>query len=362
MRAIALGLIVAISVAACQGTSGGNSSWMTVISDPDAAHPTGQLSYFGPYESAADFHIRVADAPLNAPDVLGHTQVIDGVLIFTPRFPFQPGLEYCAHIGASAPRELQFSIPEPILASQVEVGAVSPASKVLPSNALKFYLHFTGSMRRGEAYRHVRLLDDEGDEVSGAFIEIEPELWNFDRTRLTLLIDPGRIKRGLLLHESMGPVLYPGRDYVIEVDSAWRDGRGAPLLAGMQHSFSTIGADLQSPAPFVWKLSKVRTNTRDELIVTFDEALDRALAERTLLIVDAQGEALSGESHVVEDQTKWRFRPAQVWSGTTHELVIPNILEDLAGNSVGRPFEVETSQSPAPPDDEAAVHLRFTPN
>jgi hypothetical protein len=50
-------------------------------------------------------------------------------------------------------------------------------------------------MSRGEAYRRVHLLDATGRPINLAFLEIEQELWDPEGRRLTLLFDPGRVKR-----------------------------------------------------------------------------------------------------------------------------------------------------------------------
>ena len=66
-------------------------------------------------------------------------------------------------------------------------------------------------MSRGKAYRRVHLLDADGKEVDRAFLELGEELSAPDGKRFTLLIDPGRIKRGLKPRKDLGPVLEQGR-------------------------------------------------------------------------------------------------------------------------------------------------------
>ncbi len=39
-------------------------------------------------------------------------------------------------------------------------------------------------------------------------------------------------------------------------------------------------------------------------------------------------------------ERSWRFTPDDPWSAGAHDLVVDRVLEDLAGNSVGRPFQV----------------------
>ncbi len=73
---------------------------------------------------------------------------------------------------------------------------IYPTSSELPENLLKFYIHFSQPMSRGQAYRHIKLLKADGKAVDGAYLEIGEELWDASSTRFTLLLEPGRIKRG----------------------------------------------------------------------------------------------------------------------------------------------------------------------
>src|SRR5437762_8966838 len=92
-------------------------------------------------------------------------------------------------------------------------------------------------MRRGHIYEHIRLLDHAGKDVELPFLEINEELWNPDMTRLTLFIDPGRIKRGVKPLEEVGPALENGKRFTLSIDSAWQDAQGQPLKAGFQKTF-----------------------------------------------------------------------------------------------------------------------------
>ncbi|MCL6608417.1 MAG: hypothetical protein K6T74_10025, partial [Geminicoccaceae bacterium] len=85
-----------------------------------------------------------------------------------------------------------------------------PTSDQLPENQLRFYIHFSAPMSRGEAYARIRLLDSAGKPIDAAFLELGEELWDPSGKRFTLLIDPGRIKRGLRPREDLGPVLEAG--------------------------------------------------------------------------------------------------------------------------------------------------------
>ena len=86
-------------------------------------------------------------------------------------------------------------------------------------------------MSRGEAYRHIRLLDATGKPVAAPFLELDEELWSDDGKRFTLLFDPGRIKRGLKPREELGPVLEAGKSYEL-VDRPRLDRRGGQSTQG----------------------------------------------------------------------------------------------------------------------------------
>jgi hypothetical protein len=44
---------------------------------------------------------------------------------------------------------------------------------------------------------------------------------------------------------------------------------------------------------------------------------------------------------VSENATQWRLEPEKEWTAGTYSLEINPELEDLAGNSIARPFEVD---------------------
>jgi len=62
---------------------------------------------------------------------------------------------------------------------------------------------------------------------------------------------------------------------------------------------------------------------------------------RALGVESADGTPVMGSAAVDADETRWSFSPAQPWRAGTHRLVVLTILEDPAGNRIGRPFEVD---------------------
>jgi len=236
----------------------------------------------------------------------------------------------------------------------VEVVAVYPSAPVLPKNLLKFYVHFSEPMSRGEAWRHIRLLDDRGTPVELPFLELDQELWDPRQTRLTILFDPGRIKRGVTPKEEIGEALEAGRSYTLVVDREWLDASGKPLARRFEKKFRVTDEDRTPFDPSNWKVSPPRSGTREALIVTLPEPADRALLERLLRI-----EGVTGETTVAAGETEWRFTPAAPWRAGEYRVTIDTRLEDLAGNKVGRAFDVDVFDRVTKKIDAKEVALTF---
>jgi hypothetical protein len=52
--------------------------------------------------------------------------------------------------------------------------------------------------------------------------------------------------------------------------------------------------------------------------------------------------------------------PAAPWSAGRYEVIALGILEDLAGNRIGRAFEVDAAHRPDAEDDAAITAVPFT--
>jgi hypothetical protein len=241
-------------------------------------------------------------------------------------------------------------VPVPVPGTGTHVEAVFPTADWLPANLLRFYIVFSAPMSSGEAHTRLRLVDDRGRTVSGAFLELEEELWDPSGRRLTVLLDPGRIKRGLRANLESGAPLVEGRGYRLEVDAAWRDAEGRPLARGHAKAFRAIAADRTSPDVGAWALAPPVPGTRAAFIVLFADPLDRALVASALTVVNPQGQVVDGAIEVAAGEREWRFTPTAPWALGRHELRVATELEDVAGNNLRRLFDVDLSRAAAAPD------------
>ena len=114
-------------------------------------------------------------------------------------------------------------------------------------------------------------------------------------TRLTIFIDPGRIKRGVLPLENVGPALEAGKRYSLVIDSAWKDGAGRPLKESFQKLFLVGAPDREPPDPSKWKVQLPASGTHNPLVVLFPEPMDNALTQRVIHITDASGKTVAGQ-------------------------------------------------------------------
>ncbi len=306
------------------------------------------------------------------PPVAGSWTVEKGTLRFRPRYPLVAGLSYVARLdldrlsslatgrsSARAPVVARFSLPKPDLQPSTVVKAIYPSAAELPENQLRFYIHFSAPMSRGEAYEHIHLLSADRGAVEAPFLEIGEELWDPGMRRLTLFFDPGRIKRGLRPHLEAGMPLREGGAYRLMIDAGWRDARGVPLASGFQKAFTVVAPDRTSPDPAEWALHTPSAESRESLAIDFPEPLDHGLLERVLRVRDAEGKFVAGEVEVSAREQRFQFTPAAPWTAGDYSVEVEAILEDLAGNNLRKVFDVDLRQDLAEVSDQGTVRLTF---
>jgi hypothetical protein len=285
------------------------------------------------------------------PPMLGKYEVQSNVLRFVPRFPLEPGMTYQ---GVLRPDRLPgksgsgshsittiFTSPPRNSTPTTVVSKIYPSAEVLPENLLKFYIHFSAPMSRGNIYDHIYLRDSSGKKIELPFLEIDEELWDKSMMRLTLFIDPGRIKRGVLPLEEIGPSLETGNSYTLVIGREWSDGAGNPLKEEFRKVFKVGPPDRIPPDPAHWKIQPPQPGTLQPLMVLFPEPMDHALSQRVIHVTAESGELIEGNVEVDDEERRWEFAPGKPWRQGAYSLVIQTTLEDLAGNNIGKPFEVD---------------------
>ena len=282
------------------------------------------------------------------PAVLGRVEHDSLNLYFIPRFPFDLEQDYVALlVSAKDTLQQSFRVPSSYMPEAPKVINVQPGFKV-PVNAIRFYVHFSLPMRRDNPYQHLSLVADDGTELQHVFFPADPALWDRNGTRLTVLLDPGRIKSGLDSHEAWGLALKPSKTYKLVINAAFTSFRGTPMATSYQHPFSTISEDRQSPDLKHWLLQSPEIGTQEPLMVVFDEPIDQAQAIRWIQVWKDNQE-IFGEIDA-NTMGQWSFTPDEAWNSGKYHLKVNNQLEDLAGNSIRKPFELlgQPAESIAP--------------
>ena len=290
--------------------------------------------------------------------ILGDLDINGSHFTFRPLIPFTHGLQY--EILLRNKLVASFVIPKADPNDAPKVVAIFPSQDTLPENLLKIYIHFSKPMRENQSEKYVSLIKNDHDTIQGAFLNLTPELWNEDRSILTLWLDPGRIKRDLQPNLSLGAPLKNHTRYKIVVSSDWQNQEGTKLSTNFRKEFITAVRDSLSPEPIRWKTKEPEAGTRQLLQVDFREPLDQGLIGETLVIqklnkalTSYKGHNQMNEDHRASLKGKWQigpressadFIPDKNWERGYYLIRIETRLEDLAGNNINRPFEKDISK------------------
>jgi hypothetical protein len=366
LRLACLGVEAAAPSGAIASASGLSLRWVSAASGQDRAYV--EVSGLGAgalkqlrranlnleqWQRLLAVHAEQGDllADIGSPPMLGTYRVTEDSIRFEPQFPLEAGIVYRATLqprqvpgarnSGAQPLSAAFQLPAQKPGAPTVVTCIYPSGGIVPENLLKFYVHFSAAMSRGHIYDHIHLLDETGQAVELPFLEIDEELWNPDMTRLTLFIDPGRIKRGVKPLEEIGPALSEGKRYTLVIDSAWKDGAGSPLKESFHKLFQVGPTDREPPDPSRWKILPPANGTRDELAVTFPEPMDHALAQRMIRVSATSGLRVPGRATLGDEERRWAFLPVEAWRKGAYQLTVQTTIEDLAGNNIGKAFEVD---------------------
>jgi hypothetical protein len=132
-----------------------------------------------------------------------------------------------------------------------------------------------------------------------------------------------------------------------------------PLTADFRRAFLVGPADERPLDTSGWRLEPPASGTRAPLIVSFNEALDHGLLLRALGVT-ADGQFLDGDVAIDAAESRWRFTPRTPWVARTYQLTALAMLEDLAGNRIGRAFEVDQFDRSDATSEPERTHIPFT--
>ena len=207
---------------------------------------------------------------------------------------------------------------------------ISPQAKVLPANTLRFYIHFSRPSDVHFGGDHLWLLNDAEQVVREPFLVLPQELWSIDGRRLTVLMEPGRIKRGLGTDLSHEPALVVGRMYSLVVTALGQTAR---------HTFRVSDPVLDAVDETHWDLVSPAAGSLDPAVVHFDRVMDAALCEDEIAILTSSREVVETRVSLAPDGTAARLIPSRPWHAGKHYLVASERLEDICGNRLGEALD-----------------------
>ena len=274
----------------------------------------------------------------NSIAIQGKHTIKGDYLVFLPYFPFEKGMTYVVkakHADADKGHFFQsFQAGKKQPVAEAKVVSIYPSGNQVPENLLRFYIYFNTPMKKGQALKYIQLADTAGNIDKQAFMEFKQELWSPDGKRLTLLFDPGRIKRGVSTNMELGPALLEDRRYHLIISDKWQDVYGQSLSEQKIKKFLVNHAYRQSIKVKEWVIDSPKANSYSPLTVHFDRMMDHALLQSMIQIKDDEKSLVEGHWEILGQEHLIQFIPAKVWQKGTYQIVFDNRLEDVAGNNL----------------------------
>jgi hypothetical protein len=282
----------------------------------------------------------------NAIPIFGEYNIQATEIVFKPLIPFSRGLHYSVLFKNKRIGEVE--IPSSRRSGAPTLLAIYPTRDTLPENLLKIYLQFSQPMREGESQKHIALIKNDRDTLHDIFLNLQPELWNHDRTVLTIWLDPGRIKRDLQPNKRLGNPLKQGEWYKLAVSDKWEDIQGLRLRQAYTRKFFVSSRDSISPDPGKWLLGIPPGGSVKPFEADLRESLDYFLLKETVSVIDEKGLPVKGNVQISDKEKRYLFIPVQNWAPGNYTLEVETRLEDLAGNNINRVFDRDINSKKTP--------------
>jgi len=305
------------------------------------------------------FRVTVAQPPSREvdrlPDVSGRHLLLEDEVQFIPHFPLERNVKYRVIFDptplnapvTAEPLTLEFVIPADQEARALTtVTHVFPSCDLVPENLLRFYVCFSNSMQRGRAVEEISLLDSGGQTVADTLYRPPVELWDRTMRHLTVLLDPGRLKRWVGPNIELGPPLKAGQGYTLQIDSGMIDLYGRPLRESFRKDFRVGDPVREHIAVESWKILPPATGSREALVLTFPSPLDWALLLQTITIQSADRSVIEGQVVLDQYERRWSFTPGSPWVGGVYHIRVEPRLEDVCGNTISGLFDRPLRRDP----------------
>ncbi len=219
-----------------------------------------------------------------------------------------------------------------------QVLAIYPTTDSIPLNLTRFYIEFSKPMQEMYILKHIKLTNKKGENITGIFYENQYELWNENRTKVTLIIDPGRVKTGLLANKLMGRAFDEGIQYTLTVDSLLLDFNDQKLTTSFSKTFVAVKEDSIPPKVELWHYNVPKRKSKQPFIINFNDNIDHISAQ-TFIRITYKGNIVEGKISLKRNEQQWFFEPQKNWKKGGYRIEVSNNLEDIATNSMYQVFD-----------------------
>ncbi|MEB3346499.1 Ig-like domain-containing protein [Aquimarina gracilis] len=276
---------------------------------------------------------------------------------FTPLIPFTFNQKYTVVYNGVVD---YFEINPPKDYERLSIEAIYPSSRKLPSNVLKWYIRFSKSIDQTNPYDHIHFLTASGDTIRKAILNLENALISEDRKLLTVWIDPGRQKRGLIPNQQLGAVFEEGKEYSLVITQEFKDKEGIPLKQNQIHQFIITTSDRKQPNVNSWKIRSPEVGTISELKIDFKEQMDYGSMLNRITLLNPDKKKVTGDLKLIKNESTLVLKPHKPWIKGEYEIVIDSRIEDLAGNNLNRLFDTKIVDETSKDIDKAFYSLFFS--
>lgn len=212
---------------------------------------------------------------------------------------------------------------------------VQPSGPQVPANLLRISLVFAQPVDAPILPR-LELREANGNVIDQPFLE--QELWSPSGKVLTVLLHPGRVKSGLIAHDTAGPVLHAD-----EMVTLTLDGREIKR-------WKVDSDDHDGPRPADWSVGRILAGTREPLRVELDSPIDGRDVDY-LAVANSSNRRIHGSARLEVGERRWTFTPDAPWTESQYTLAVFGNLEDPSGNRLNGHFESpETAPEPVATD------------
>jgi hypothetical protein len=203
-------------------------------------------------------------------------------------------------------------------------------------------------MKSGQVKEKVFLENSNGERDDYAFLPTPIELWDTSQTRLTLLFDPGRVKKQVGPNQALGAPLKANQRYRLVVAKGMMAATG--IATNQDHILEVkVGpAERRRLVMNKWKIVTPLAGSQSPIKIHFDRVIDPSNTLRNLHIEFPDSTKITGFAKIV-GQT-WEFTPDAFWHAGEYRIVAARSLEDIAGNRLNTAFDSIAGTSKSDPE------------